>query len=358
MLNFVLNEKASIWLWLIISVVALGTIGTVVYKASTDYASTDLSALTGKPKNQEIISPFSKLKQEIINKVDPNNYEKSDPYPLGKPIVGVLFGIDRRSRDEGYRTDIMIVAAANPETNKVVLISIPRDLWYGSGRINALYPADGWPAFQEAAIELTGLKPERFVLTDFKDFSWVVDAMSGVPVEVETTFTDQSYPVDETKGYQTVSFQKGQEVLTGERALIYARSRKGDFDNGDWGRMKRQHNILKGMLKAVLQPESLFNPMVVEKAFETVTQGKMDTNLSVVDAKYLWDFYKDKDKYEIISLYMDYDYLYVPPAEEYGGAWVMAPKPGGIDNFKKLISDKLNNITYPEVDQSNEPIHP
>ena len=159
-----------------------------------------------------------------------------------------------------------------------------------------------------------------------------------------------------------MSFAKGDEKLTGSRALIYARSRKGDFDNGDWGRMKRQHNILKGMLIAVAQPESLFNPMVVEKAYKTVTEGKMDTNLSVMDAKYLWDYYKDKDKYTIESLYMDYDYLYTPPSDEYGGAWVMVPKPGGAEQFKQAILSKLNGTetpieSYLEQSQNNAQDH-
>ncbi len=342
-------QRGSTIVLTLIAILALGTIGFVIYKTTQDLEEADI-----------ILSPFTKLTQKL--KPDQNEYTGEDQHPLGKPLVGVLFGIDRRSRAEGYRTDIMIIIAANPDTNKVVMASIPRDLWYGGGRINALYPAQGWESFQSAVFELTGVKPERFVLTDFNDFQWVVDAMGGVPVEIETTFTDTSYPVDATFEYQTVSFAKGDEKLTGSRALIYARSRKGDFDNGDWGRMKRQHNILKGMLIAVAQPESLFNPMVVEKAYKTVTEGKMDTNLSVMDAKYLWDYYKDKDKYTIESLYMDYDYLYTPPSDEYGGAWVMVPKPGGAEQFKQAILSKLNGTetpieSYLEQSQNNEQDH-
>jgi len=316
-------------------IISLGTLGFVVYKSNTQLKEAGID--TGIT-----LSPFTKNEEEI-NKVD-ENFASS--YPLGNPINIMLLGIDRRSKTElGYRTDIMILVSINPETDNVVLVSLPRDLWYQGSKINGLFNSQGWEAFQTACQEILGITPERYILTDFEDFSWVVDAMGGVPVEVERTFTDANYPVDATKGYQTVTFAKGPELLTGDRALVYARSRKGDNGEGsDWMRMRRQHNILKGMLTAVMQPKSIFNPMVVENAFKTVTQGRMDTNLKLADAKYLWDFYKDKDDYTIHSLFLDYEYLYSPPPEQYGGAWTIVPKDGNFSTFQKIIQDRLMGI--------------
>ena len=288
---------------------------------------------------KEVISPFAK---ELTNKIT-SKYNHS--FDETKPINILLLGIDRRSRLEyGYRTDIMILISVNPKTNRIAMVSLPRDLWYDSGRLNAVYMFSGFERLADGFEEITGLRPQKFVLTDFEDFKWIVDAMGGVPVNVQTTFTDYDYPVDATLGYQTVTFVQGPEKLTGERALIFSRSRKGDYDNGDWGRMKRQHLVLKGMLEAVKQPESIFNPMVVEEAFKIVTTNKMDTNLSLDDAKYLWDFYKDKDKYQIESFYLDYDYIYTPPASEYGGAWVLTETDGGYGAFTKKVTDYLNNV--------------
>lgn len=316
--------------YLLIALVAIiiGSFGFIAYKAKTDLQEAGVE-----------IKPFEKLGSNN-DEEETANIRQGDP--LGKPINILLLGIDRRSRAESaYRTDIMILMSANPDTNRVTLASLPRDLWHKNGRLNAVYIQYGWEELQNAVETITGERPERYILTDFKDFSWIVDAMGGVPVEVDTTFTDSSYPVDETFGYQTVSFTAGPELLTGDRALIFSRSRKGDYDNGDWGRMKRQHKILNGMLDAVVQPKSIFNPMVVEEAYKTVTTGKMDTNLSVADAKYLWDFYKDKDLYEIHSLFLDMDYLYTPPMEEYGGAWVLAPVGGSYSRFQNDLKTKL-----------------
>ena len=260
----------------------------------------------------------------------------------------VLLGIDRRSKDEGYRTDIMVVVSIDKAKNKALLVSLPRDLWWNGGRLNATYSSEGWSGLQTALETITGIKPDKYILTDFVDFEWIVDSMGGVPVTVETTFTDSQYPVDETFEYQTVTFTQGEEKLSGKRALIFSRSRKGDNDNGDWGRMKRQHLILKGMLQAVKQPESIFKNMEIAKALDMVTKGRMDTNIALSDATYLWDLHKDWEKYQITSKYMDYDYLFTPPMAEYGGAWVLAPIGGSYDVFKsdlkKVFDDSSATI--------------
>lgn len=331
------------FMWKIVIIVALvlslGTLGYIAFQSNKQL--NEVGVDTGVT-----ISPFSKLSSE-----DGQPQRLEDKYPLGNPINILLLGIDRRSKLEySYRTDIMILLSINPLTNNVVMISIPRDLWYRGGKINGLFVSSGWDEMKRAVGEITGLEPERFILTDFEDFSWVVDAMGGVPVAVERSFIDPSYPIDETKEIQTVSFTQGPETLTGERALIFARSRKGTNGEGsDWARMRRQHKILTGMLNAVLQPSSIFSPMVVENAYKTVTEGRMDTNLEIKDAAYLWDFYKDKDDYTIHSLFLDHEYLFSPPLLDYGGAWTVVPRDGDYHTFQSVVQDRLQGITYEDA---------
>ena len=321
------------WKWVIALILmsSLGVLGFVAFQANRQLKTAGFD--TGVT-----LSPFSKLGSK---EDEPQRLEEL--YPLGNPINILLMGIDRRSKLEyGFRSDVMILISINPLKNNVVMASIPRDLWYHDSKINGLFVNSGWEVMKKAVAEITGTEPQRYILTDFEDFSWIVDAMGGVPVTVDRSFTDPSYPVDETLGIQTVTFTQGKSQLSGKEALIFARSRKGDNGEGsDWARMRRQHKILVGMLEAVMQPASLFNPMVVENAFKTVTQGKMDTNLELADAIYLWDFYKDKDKYTINSLFLDYDYLYSPPPEDYGGAWTVVPLDGNYQTFKSDIQSKL-----------------
>ncbi len=323
-------------------VISIGILGMVFINMNKDLEKSGVE-----------LSPFTKITKEI----EPEEKIEKPEEITKNEINMMLFGIDRRSREEyGFRTDIMILLSIDMDSKNVVLTSLPRDLWWNGGRLNAAYLAEGWNGFQDAVETITGKRPEKFILTDFRDFSWVVDAMGGVPVAVDTTFTDSSYPVDETKEYQTISFTQGPELLTGERALIYSRSRKGDNGEGsDWMRMRRQHKILNGMLDAVIQPKSIFNPMIVESAYKSVTEGKMDTNLTVEDAKYLWSFYKDRKEYAISSLFLDYDYLYSPPLEDYGGAWVLVPTSGSYDDFKMVLDSTLKGIELPAVEtESND----
>jgi LCP family protein required for cell wall assembly len=307
-------------------------------------------------ENVELLKPiteFGTAFDELVGK----KKSQYDSELENKNIINILLlGIDRRSKYElSYRTDIMILLSINPEDNIAVLTSVPRDLWYGGQRVNATYITNGWSAMQDALETFTGLRPDRFILTDFQDFSWIVDAMGGVTVNVERSFVDSSYPIDATKTYQTVSFTQGPEKLTGSRALIYSRSRKGTNGEGsDWARMKRQHLILKGMLDAVVQPGSLFRPMNVEKAFNMVTTNRMDTNLTLPDAYYLWDFYKDKDSYEIESLFLDTNYVYNPPMSEYGGAWVLAPLSGGYSEFQQVVHSTLYGLNTEQTITNNE----
>ncbi|HSX39897.1 MAG TPA: LCP family protein [Candidatus Saccharimonadales bacterium] len=268
-----------------------------------------------------------------------------------KDIVNILLiGIDRRSKDEtSFRSDTMILLSINTKNKRAVLTSVPRDLWVGGGRINALYASQGYEGIKNEFYKLTGQMADRYILTDFADFTWIVDAMDGVPVNVVNTFTDTEFPVDATLGYQTVTFTQGTEKLTGDRAIIYARSRHGNNGEGsDFMRQRRQHQILVGMLSAVLQPKSIFNPMVVENALKTVTTGRMETNISLADANFLWSFYKDKDLYKIESLYLESPDVFNPPMSDYGGAWVLIPT----DPTNATFSTKVKNALLGIVDSS------
>ncbi|MFZ5424816.1 MAG: LCP family protein [Patescibacteria group bacterium] len=346
--------KTAILIFVIAILITIGGFAAIRYKTNqNEQVQTQTFSPVVKNEDSHPVDVFSKYS---VTTEEPKMLpEETNPLTGSDDLVTlVLLGIDRRSKDElGFRTDTIVIVSANTETNKVVLTSVPRDLWVNGGRINALFTQNGWESLQAGLKEITGFTINDYIYTDFDDFVWIVDAMGGVPVTVERTFVDTSYPVDETKEYQTIEFTAGAEKLTGERALIYARSRKGDNGEGsDWMRMRRQHLILKGMLDAVTSPESIFNPMVVEEAFKLVTTNKMITSLSLDKAKLLWDLYKDKDLYEIESLYLDGEYLYNPPLEDYGGAWVLVENENGYKKFQEVLNAKLNDLNYEDTPTS------
>jgi LCP family protein required for cell wall assembly len=274
-------------------------------------------------------------------------------------LIGTDTGMGRRSRGQlGFNTDVMILVSVNPEKNKVLFTSIPRDLWINDNKINALYIVYGKDTLIDAFQQVTGLTIDGTITVDFDGFKWIADAFGGIPVEIKNSFTDGNFPNNQDSDITTVSFTEGTENMNGERALTYARSRKGNNGEGsDLMRAKRQHLILEGMVKAISQPNSMFWPMDITGFYTTITQH-VETSLKLEDIYYLWDFYKDRDKYKFESFVIGSDYIYHPgmyPDSPYH-AWVFVPIN---DSFEKLhldIQNKLND-TEPKPIESGSGIN-
>lgn len=302
-----------------------------------------------KKEEIDITAPIIKVQREIKEGITGNKKENT---VFENDIINVLLlGIDtsegRRLRGQGgFNTDTMILLSANPQTNHILLTSVPRDLWINGNKINALYTLNGEESLTDAFEKVTGQKVDGIIRADFDHFTWIVDAFGGIPIDVQRTFTDYSFPNNTDSGLITAIFTQGHELMLGERALTFARSRKGNNGEGsDLMRAKRQHLILQGMIAAVSQPESIFWPMNIKKFYTAVTApDKMYTTLTLADVKYLWDFYKDKNQYEIESFVVDGTYVYHPgmyPNSPYH-AWVFVAREPGFANLHTDIVAKLN----------------
>jgi len=289
--------------------------------------------------------------------------EIADSSPLeNKDILNILLlGIDRRSKQQtGFNTDTMILLSVNPKDNIALLTSVPRDLWINGNKINSLYSTQGENTLINAFEKVTDLEIDGYIRCDFEDFRWIVDSFGGVPVDVETTFTDPSFPNNTDTGIKTVTFNSGTEKMDGDRALIFARSRKGNNGEGsDLMRAKRQHRVLLGMVDGISQPESRFWPMELPKFYEAVTQ-RMHTTLKLTDVRYLWDFYKDRDKYKVVSFVVDDKYVYHPgmyPNSEYH-AWVFIPREGSFENLHQDIQSMLYSKNSEELSKETSSTNP
>lgn len=290
---------------------------------------------------QILANPIDKIAEKIKEPEQPKNTRFSDT------INVLLIGSDRRSKAASIgNTDVLILISVNTKTNRVLLTSVPRDLWINGNKINALYTVFGEETLLDAFEKISGQKLDGYIMCDFEDFRWIVDAFGGVPVDVKTTFTDNTFPNNSDTGIVSVTFTQGTEVMDGQRALTFARSRKGNNGEGsDLMRAKRQHLILQGMIKAISQPTSKFWPMDIETFYNAVTAPlRMKTALSLEDVRYLWDFYKDRDKYQIESFVIGADYIYHPglyPDSAYH-AWVFIPRDSSWTQLHKDIQAKLD----------------
>ncbi len=178
----------------------------------------------------------------------------------------LLMGVGGPGHEGPNLTDTMIVASIRPTTSEVILTSIPRDYFvtvpnHGYNKVNAVYAyaekddeGSGGEAAIATAEKLTGLKIPYFVTVDFKGFVKAVDHLGGLDITIDQTFTDSEYP-DYNNGYlPPVTFTKGDEHMDGERALIFARSRKGTNGEGsDFARSERQKKIMIEMKEEMVK---------------------------------------------------------------------------------------------------------
>ena len=170
---------------------------------------------------------------ELIKEKDPELKKDSE----GKHTNVLIVGVDSRNGSDISNTDTLIVASYNYETKNLSMISIPRDFhveinpdtkWFA--RINSVYPSaegkakgTGFKALQNTIKDITGLETQYYALVDFKAFVEIIDRVGGVNINVENSFVDYNYP--DGRKHKTVKFTAGPQLMDGDTALMYSRSR-------------------------------------------------------------------------------------------------------------------------------------
>jgi LCP family protein required for cell wall assembly len=247
-----------------------------------------------------------------------------------RPIAGevdgtvnlLLLGVGGNGYYGATITDTIMVASIKlPETNggktKISLISIPRDLavelpggtrWhkineayvYGELRQEGLGSA--WVS--EIVEEWLNIPIHYFGVVDFVAFRDGIDALGGVDVEVENSFTDYSYP-DYNFGTQVVNFDKGVQKMNGERALQFARSRKGNNGEGsDFMRARRQQKIMWAVKERVTKLNLIRDIKTVKDLYDSLT-GTVDTDMELWQIKRVYDMVKGVDQNDIFTHTLD-----------------------------------------------------
>ena len=186
-----------------------------------------------------------------------------------KPVAFVLMGLDSREHGGTLNTDVMMVAAFNPNTKKATVVSIPRDTYvevdgYRGRKANRFYADFYTVARRDSGLEkedadLEGKKSVKDVMgklfgidiryagiINFKGFSDVVDALGGVKVNV-----DMRMKYTDTADGTHIDLQPGLQNLEGEDALDFVRYRKsndGTNMSSDFDRNRRQSEVLSAIL--------------------------------------------------------------------------------------------------------------
>ncbi len=216
------------------------------------------------------------------------------PQDLREPFNVLLIGVDRRpDPEEGARSDTLILVHVNPAGGWAGMLSIPRDSvvqipGLGTAKINAAYAhgynnpealygpgvapeAAGGALAAETVAGFLGVKVDYIAQVDFHGFQRLVDTLGGIPINVECPIFDATYP-SEDYGYERLYIPAGLQVMNGDLALRYARTRHA---SSDFDRSQRQQQVLRAILHEVrargLLSQAALLPELVRDLQESVS---------------------------------------------------------------------------------------
>lgn len=205
----------------------------------------------------------------------------------------LLLGSDTRDPDStsGSRSDTIILAHLPADRSSAQLISIPRDTWVKvpvskdgkrggrDAKINAAYAWGGIPLMVQTVEKFTGVRIDNVALIDFAGFKEIVDALGGVEIDVERSFTStHSLNPDGRR-----EFRKGRQTMDGAATLDYARERFA-FADGDFARIRHQQQVIKAILDKAASGGVLTNPSRLNAFLRATADAvAVDETLSILD---------------------------------------------------------------------------
>lgn len=193
----------------------------------------------------------------INDEVAENLNEKEESTTLGYRNIA-LFGVDSREGElgKGTRSDSMIIASINQDTQEIKLISVFRDTYLNLSndtynKCNAAY-AKGGP---EQAISMMNanmdLNITDYVTVGFGGLIDAINALGGIEIDVTESeishLNNYQLCMAEEMGVSYIPVEKsGKQLLNGMQATAYCRIRytKGD----DFRRAERQRDVLSAMM--------------------------------------------------------------------------------------------------------------
>lgn len=269
--------------------------------------------------------------------------------PLTQPLTILILGLDTLETRPGSPklTDTMLLAQIDFETATITTLPLPRDLWSPEyqTRINALYhygteqereQPETFPA--EVLADMTGLTFDYTIVIEMDRLSELIDLVGGVTVDIPEAFTDDQFPrsdvdvtkeADPAKLYKTVSFAAGEQLLTGESALEYIRSRKSAGTEGtDLARSRRQQQVILALFEKITNPAILLNPTTAGSLvsfylhhFDSYMPLSMVGKIGVSLLPKL-DAIAFQNEQLPVSPESEHGVIYHPPTWQHAGQWI------------------------------------
>jgi len=250
--------------------------------------------------------------------------------------VYLLIGSDERSEEialtrgqvTGKRADVIILGLVNKNSQKITLLSFPRDLLIENNctgkleRINASYTKNNCGGRAEnlaaAIYSISGIRVTNFASFDFEGFEEIIDSVNGVEICVDKT-QKEGFSFELQKGCQTVNglttlnwvVSRSTEVLVGEKILDDDGNDISEWKPmsgvSDLTRIDRQQYVVMQLINELKNFSSINELNSFIKALEN--SFIIDENLSVNKAvEILWTF-RNIDLSNVSKFTTPVDYL-------------------------------------------------
>lgn len=224
------------------------------------------------------------------------------------PMNILIIGTDKRTGkgNEGYgdkgsegHADTNILFHVSEDRTNATAMSIPRDLVTDipecetkqsdgtsttipgtpNERFNTSLGQNGRnPGCTMKTVEnITGLKPDHFMMVDFNAVKELTTAVGGVKVCM-------AKPIDDPKSH--LQLPQGESTVQGEKALALLRTRDSFGNRSDLDRIKVQQQFLGSMIREMKSSDTLTNPKKLYKLADAATNA-LTVDTGIGDAKKL-----------------------------------------------------------------------
>lgn len=281
------------------------------------------------------------------------------------------------------------------ESARASLVSLPRDLYVTvpSGaeqrKINAVYALGeerehgkgGIEDMQKIVSEITGMTIPYSIVINFEGFKQLVDALGGITVTLAEPFQegiqfrgieqrcDGMYYTVPSGNYEEKRIQRkngtyylnpkryplcfakldpsklecegnfklpaGQNILDGETALCYARSR---YTSNDFERARRQQQVIGAMKDKALSLGTLTDFGRINGILESLGEN-VRTNFEIWEMKRLFELYQKNQNATLTQKVLENteEGLLYAPEETKEAGYILLPRGGNYDQIRSLF---------------------
>lgn len=338
--------------------------GVGCFAALGAYASYRLASTqtTGFPSAWQLLQGLPGMNQFI----GPDPHATDGTQTATKDRLNILLlGVGGDGHDGAQLSDTIIVASIDTKNKKVAMLSIPRDLAYplGEGRfekINAVqayferdYPGEGATRTAQAFATLLEMPIDHVVRIDFSGFADFINALGGIDVKVENSFTDSQFPTDESGPnpyhWTTATFTKGVEHMDGRRALTFARSRHGNNGEGsDFARSRRQQIVILAVREKLLRLDTVGDPRKLAALYSAIA-NHLQSDLTPWEAMKLAPLFKDFSTKDLTMHVLDDAPGHELVSANVNGAFMLFPRKPDWSEIREIAQNPFQTTSTASV---------